>query len=233
MQLPCCAKTSPETSSEPSVASSAGAVKAAGTLGAVEPTVEALAEEAQAEATGEAEVAPTASGSLTKALARAIPDHPNAPVSGGGGTSVSKGAPGTSQTAATEAEPAKPAEKIAWTSGPRQTDTAFAVWLEGPARVAPGAQASARVRVHANEPYKVNDKYPAKFTWDSTGALSVSDTTVRGLGISGKDGTLPLSFKPNQPGPLTLSGTLSFSVCTDANCRVEKRKLQLAIQAVP
>jgi hypothetical protein len=118
-------------------------------------------------------------------------------------------------------------------SGGRAEDPAFSVWLEGPSEVVVNKPSKARARVMAKDPYKCNDKYPAKFTWDSPEGISVGDAKVRGMNVVGKEGTLALPFSAVRPGPVKLSGTLSFSVCTKANCRVEKRKLELSIEAKP
>jgi hypothetical protein len=120
-----------------------------------------------------------------------------------------------------------------WTSGGRAEDPAFSVWLEAPAEVVVGKPSLARVRVVAKEPYKCNDKYSAKFRWDAHDGLSVGSTKVSGMSVAGKNGTLALPFSAVGAGPVTLSGTLSFSVCTQENCRVEKRKLRLSTNAIP
>jgi hypothetical protein len=84
----------------------------------------------------------------------------------------------------------------------------------------------------AKAPYKCNAQYPAKFSWTESPALSLSSTKASGMKIADKDGILPLAFKATRAGPMTLSGTMSFSVCTASNCQVEKRTLQLPVQAV-
>ena len=116
-------------------------------------------------------------------------------------------------------------------SGERADDPAFSVWLEGPAEVVVGKPAKAQARVVAKAPYKCNDKYPAKFVWESQDGVSVDSPKVRGMSVVGKEGTLTLPFSAVRPGDVTLSGTLSFSVCTKENCRVEKRKLKLSVKA--
>ena len=131
-------------------------------------------------------------------------------------------------------KPEAPAPKaVPWKLGARVEDPAFSVWLEGPAEVVVNHSSNARARVVAKEPYKCNDKYPTKFSWDSQDGLSVAATKVRGMSVAGKKGTLALPFSAVRPGPVTLSGTLSFSVCTKENCRVEKHKLQLSTKAIP
>ena len=122
---------------------------------------------------------------------------------------------------------------VALKSGGRTEDPAFSVWLEGPDEVAVGKPSKAQARVVAKEPYKCNAQYPAKFIWDSQAGVSVESAKVAGMTVDGKSGTLALPFSAERPGPVTLSGTLKFSVCTKSNCRVEKRKLELPIKAVP
>ncbi len=134
----------------------------------------------------------------------------------------------------TEAKAEAPTPKaVPWKSGGRADDVAFSVWLEGPAEVVINAPTTARARVVAKEPYKCNEKYPAKFRWESQDGVSVGSAKVGGMNVAGKNGTLALPFSAVREGPVTLSGTLSFSVCTKENCRVEKRKLQLSTKAIP
>jgi hypothetical protein len=118
-------------------------------------------------------------------------------------------------------------------SGERTEDPAFSAWLEGPAEVVVGEASKAHARVVAKQPYKCNEKYPAKFTWDSQDGLKVASPKVKGMNVAGKEGTLALPFSAVRAGAVTLSGTLSFSVCTKENCRIEKRKLALKVQAKP
>ena len=157
--------------------------------------------------------------------------HPAAPQ---GTDSDAQGSSLATKSAATEKakEPAE-AKEMPLKSGAAAKDAAFSVWLEGPSEVVVGKPSGARARVLAHEPYKCNEKYPAKFTWDTPKGYSVKANKVTGMSVSGKSGTLALPFSATQAGPLTLSGTLSFSVCTKANCRVEKRQLRLSTKAIP
>jgi hypothetical protein len=41
--------------------------------------------------------------------------------------------------------------------------------------------------------------------------------------------TMPVAFVPESAGQHTVSGQLSFSVCTDENCLMEKRDLSLVV----
>lgn len=195
-----------------------------------EATGVATQAETVAEATQALPAAPPVSPA-TPNPTQAVPDPPAS--SGSAGADLA--GPGGDSAKATAQAPIPSARKtaISWTSGAKQTDPAFAVWLEAPKSVTVGTSSPARVRLKANAPFKCNDKYPAKFSWENSAGVSVPAQTVKGLQISDKDGTIPVSFQAKTPGPVTLSGTFSFSVCTETNCRVEKRRLQLTTQALP
>ena len=96
-----------------------------------------------------------------------------------------------------------------------------------------GKPGDAIITIDAKPPFHVNDKYPYKFKLKETAGLKFAAPVV------GKDAakvekmrvTMPVAFTPEAAGKHTLAGVLSFSVCTDDKCLIEKRDLTLDVQA--
>jgi hypothetical protein len=96
-----------------------------------------------------------------------------------------------------------------------------------------GKPADATITIDAKAPFHVNDKYPYKFKLKETAGVKYPNPVV------GKDAakvekmrvTMPIAFTPEAAGKHTLAGVLSFSVCTDDKCLIEKRDLTLDVQA--
>jgi hypothetical protein len=109
------------------------------------------------------------------------------------------------------------------------SDAAFSTWLEGSSPV-PSGPAQLQAVLVAKPPYHVNAEYPHKFTFsDPPAGLEYPEKTVRGMQVTPERGALRLPVVAKSAGPSTVSGTLSFSVCTDERCLVEKRELQVAL----
>jgi hypothetical protein len=82
--------------------------------------------------------------------------------------------------------------------------------------------------------YHINDKYPYKF--------AVQDPAPEGISYPKKvvrreDGkfetrkaVLPVPFVPGKTGDLPVGGTFSLSVCTDANCLMDKQSLEITVK---
>jgi len=93
---------------------------------------------------------------------------------------------------------------------------------------------TAEVVVQAKGEYHINDKYPYRF--------KLEDPPPTGLkypkAVIGKeDGTmderkvtLKVPFVPASAGDKKVAGTLSLSVCTAANCLMDKQQLDLTVK---
>jgi hypothetical protein len=96
-----------------------------------------------------------------------------------------------------------------------------------------GKAGDATITIDAKAPFHVNDKYPYKFKLKESAGLKFPSPVV------GKDAaklekmrvTMPVGFVAESAGKHTLAGVLSFSVCTDEKCLIEKRDLSLVVQA--
>lgn len=144
-----------------------------------------------------------------------------------------KSASATTAAPAPGATPAAPAQAELIAAAARQgsvvSDTAFSTWLEGSSPV-PSGPAQLQAVLVAKPPYHVNAEYPHKFTFSEPPAgLEYPEKIVRGMQVTPERGALRLPVVAKSAGPSTVSGTLSFSVCTEERCLVEKRELQVAL----
>jgi hypothetical protein len=107
----------------------------------------------------------------------------------------------------------------------------FSVWLEAPSPVAAGSASNVEVVLVAKAPYHTNAEYPHKFKLGAApSGLSYPEAVVKGMDVKPDRSVLRVPVQAKQPGPATVSGTLSFSVCTEERCLVEKRDLSLALE---
>ena len=115
---------------------------------------------------------------------------------------------------------------------PKVSDSAFDLSLEAPkAALKAGQPGVVEVVLVAKPPFHVNDKYPLKLKLKQTPGVKYENLTI------GKDAAkletmkavMPVSFTPDAAGKRTVAGQLSFSVCTEDKCLMEKRDLALEV----
>ncbi|MEY4547516.1 MAG: hypothetical protein RL685_3711 [Pseudomonadota bacterium] len=109
----------------------------------------------------------------------------------------------------------------------------FSTWLQ----VASPAQAGAPLQLEAvlvaKPPYHCNAEYPHKFKLSSAPpGLAYPEETVRGAKITPERTVLSIPANAQTSGKPTVAGTLSFSVCTEERCLVEKRELSVALDVM-
>jgi hypothetical protein len=135
------------------------------------------------------------------------------------------------------AEPPKTAEAPAakggdakLTQGAVVSDEAFSTWLQAQSPAKAGGPITVEAVLTAKPPYHCNAEYPHKFKLNAAPAgLSYPEETVRGMKVTPERSVLAIPVKAEAAGKPTISGTLSFSVCTAERCMVEKRDLSLAL----
>jgi hypothetical protein len=135
------------------------------------------------------------------------------------------------------AEPPKAAEAPAskggdakLTQGAVASDEAFSTWLQAESPAKAGGPITVEAVLTAKPPYHCNAEYPHKFKLNAAPAgLSYPEETVRGMKVTPERSVLAIPVKAEAAGKPTISGTLSFSVCTAERCMVEKRDLSLAL----
>lgn len=144
-----------------------------------------------------------------------------------------KTAPLATATPAMAGGAIEPAAADATPAASHINEANFEVRFSGKDAYEAGKPADATITIDAKAPFHVNDKYPYKFKLKEASGLQFPSPVV------GKDAakvekmrvTMPVAFVPAAAGKHTLSGVLSFSVCTDDKCLIEKRDLSLAVQA--
>jgi hypothetical protein len=108
------------------------------------------------------------------------------------------------------------------------TEEPFSAWLQAVSPISAGAPATIEAVLVAKPPYHCNAEYPHKFKLGPAPAgLRYPEATVKGMQVTAERSVLAIPVQAQSPGPTTVSGTLSFSVCTEERCLVEKRDLAL------
>ena len=129
---------------------------------------------------------------------------------------------------AADAPSAKPATgKV--TEGAAASSEAFSTWLQAAAPAKAGAPVELEVVLTAKPPYHCNAEYPHKFKLNAAPGLSFPQETVKGMRVTPERSVLSVPVTATSAGKANISGTLSFSVCTEERCLVEKRDLALAL----
>jgi hypothetical protein len=187
------------------------------------PSVAAVEQPAGAAVTTPAPV----SAPAPVAAAAAAPEGAAASAKASGHASATAAA--GAATPAADAPDGKPATgKL--TEGIAASSEAFSTWLQASAPAKAGAPVQLEVVLTAKPPYHCNAEYPHKFKLNAAPGLSFPDETVKGMRVTPERSVLAVPLTATSPGKANISGTLSFSVCTEERCLVEKRDLSLALE---
>lgn len=145
----------------------------------------------------------------------------------------SKGAADAKETTPTPTKDgdAKPAPAP---GGEGEADASFALVVEQPAAVAPGAATTLRIRVTPGKGYKMNAEFPTKLTLEPTAGVELDKASLV-LADAEKfdDHQLVFAVKatPAAAGSYNVTGKIKFAVCTDATCDPKKRNVAFAVTA--
>jgi hypothetical protein len=96
-----------------------------------------------------------------------------------------------------------------------------------------GAQGTVQVMIVPKGEYHINPEYPYKFKANapSEGLTYPKPSLQRSDGkFEEKRGTFQVPFVAAKAGKATVGGTLNLSVCSAANCIVEKVPLELVVE---
>ena len=113
--------------------------------------------------------------------------------------------------------------------GTKRSGDGFATWLEGTGPFVVGKNSSLRAVLASKKPYKCNEEYPYKLKLQANPQLGLTESTIRGMKISGANAQLNIPVVPKTAGKTTLRGKLYFSVCTDDRCLIERQDISLAL----
>ena len=132
-----------------------------------------------------------------------------------------------------EAAPAK--ESQAQVAASKFDKDQYAVEFKLNGACSAGKECKADILLKAKNEFHVNDKYPIKFKAPDTVPEGVAFTKTIVKKEDGtfkeKEGNLPVGFTIAKAGKAKIAGTFSFSVCSDANCVMEKLDLELEVEA--
>lgn len=176
-----------------------------------------------------AETAESPTPSASVAASAEIPEPPP--------DKTQPGATAKAPTAATASanvkggDPKNPAEtEPKTTKGQNVASAGFSAWLQGSGSFKAGEQGAVTVVLVSKAPYHCNDKYPYKFKLDPPAAgLSYPQSVVRGAQITPQRTTMSVPFLASAAGKATIAGELSFSVCTEERCLIEKQHLAVTV----
>lgn len=138
-------------------------------------------------------------------------------------TSATAAAPAAADSAAAPAADAKSS----------YSESNFDLSLAPKGAYASGQAGEADIVLNAKAPFHVNQNYPYKFKLKETPGVKYASMIVAKdqVKLEPARATLPVAFTPETAGKHTVTGQLSFSVCTDDKCMIEKRDLALEIDA--
>jgi hypothetical protein len=132
--------------------------------------------------------------------------------------------------AAVSTAPSAPPRAVKAVSGSSQSSDAFLLTISASSPVKAGQTSQASVILTARDPYHCNPKYPYKFALNAPSAgVSYPSNPVRGMSVTEKRANMAVPFSAADKGHATVSGTLSFSICTEDKCLIEKRPLSVSV----
>ena len=134
-----------------------------------------------------------------------------------------------------EAAPAPSKDAPAQVAASKADKDQFTVELKGPSSCKAGSECKAEITLKSKGEFHINDKYPIKFKAPDAPPEGVSFTKTVVKKDDGKfaekEGTLPIGFTIAKAGKAKVGGTFSFSVCSDANCVMDKVDLEVEVEA--
>ena len=134
---------------------------------------------------------------------------------------------------APEAVPAAAAPSPATDAASKYNEAGFDLALSPKGSYTSGKAGEAEIVLAAKAPFHVNQNYPYKFKLKEAPGLKFANLVIakEAVKLEPARATVPVAFTPETAGKHTLAGQLSFSVCTDDKCMIEKRELALEIDA--
>ncbi len=134
-----------------------------------------------------------------------------------------------------EAAPQRAAETLAAAvaKGPKAESDTFAVEMKATGPYAAGKEGTLEIAITPKGAYHLNDQYPYKFKFVDPAPEGVTypkPVLKREDGtFNDKKGTFKVPFVASRAGKAKVAGTLSMSVCSEANCVMEKLELEVDV----
>jgi hypothetical protein len=135
-----------------------------------------------------------------------------------------------------EAAPAPAKDAPAQVAGAAKYDKdQFVVEMKSSGACSAGKECKVEISLAAKGDFHVNDKYPIKFKAvdPAPEGLTFTKSVVKREDgtFEAKKGSLPVAFTVAKAGKVKVGGTFSFSVCSDANCVMDKVDLEVEVEA--
>jgi hypothetical protein len=115
----------------------------------------------------------------------------------------------------------------------RSDTESYVVEIKPVGTYAAGKEGAVDVVLTAKDPFHVNDAYPYKFRTPDPAPAGITypkSLLARADGkFDEKTATFRLPFVASKAGKFSIGGTLSLSVCSTANCLMEKVELALDV----
>jgi hypothetical protein len=110
-------------------------------------------------------------------------------------------------------------------------EEAFSLILTPPESVAVGKEVTFKIVLEAKGGYKVNEEYPIKFTFVEVKDVVPKKATLKkdDAKVEKERAEIPFTVTIKSPGKHDVAGKLSFSVCTEERCLIEKRDLKVSV----
>jgi hypothetical protein len=147
---------------------------------------------------------------------------------------LSIGGAGCTEASASAAPNAQP-ERTEVARGAKAESDAYVAELKISGAYKAGAEGIVELTLAPKGAYHVNDKYPIK--WKAAETPSEGLTFPKPLmrredgDVSDKGALFKVPFVAAKAGKAIVAGTFSFSVCSDANCLMEKVELEVEVEA--
>lgn len=126
------------------------------------------------------------------------------------------------------------AAQTAPAAGPKQESETFIASITPSGDCGVGKPCTVEVTLQAKGEYKINDQYPTKWKVAEPAADGVTYPKPLlkkedGKWDDKKKGSFTVPFVAAKAGKAKVAGTLSLSVCSDANCIMEKAPLEIEV----
>jgi hypothetical protein len=110
-------------------------------------------------------------------------------------------------------------------------DTAFDLVIRPIGEYAAGVAASAEIVLTPKGEYHCNEKYPYKLRVKESPGVRYPAAVVGmdAIKLEPSRATVRVDFTPESAGEKHVGGQLSFSVCSEDRCLIERRDLVLAV----
>jgi hypothetical protein len=118
---------------------------------------------------------------------------------------------------------------------PEGAGDSFAMKLDQPAPVAPGAEAIARVTVTPTAGYHINQDFPTKLELQPPAGVKVAKASLDGEDAEKMDEQVlvfAVHVTPSAAGSFTLPGKIKFAVCKgEEDCEPKRRDVSFTVAA--